>query len=76
MTISHCTSGYRPNYAAAHRNAGNQIVGTVTLLIRSSGPYGRRCGAMKSNEWLAQIVTVAGDVVVSTETETPMGRVR
>jgi hypothetical protein len=31
---------------------------------------------MKSNEWLAQIVTVAGDVVLSTVTETPMDGVR
>jgi hypothetical protein len=52
------------------RKAGIQIIGTVTLLKRSSGPYGRTWGAMKSNEWLAQIVIVAGDVVVSTATET------
>jgi hypothetical protein len=31
---------------------------------------------MKSNEWLAQIVTVAGDVVMSTATETATAEAR
>src|SRR5260370_22603919 len=52
------------------RNTGIQIIGTVTLLIKSSGPYGRSCGAMKSNEWLAQIVILAGEVAVSPATQT------
>src|SRR5260370_23689234 len=56
------------------RNTGIQIIGTVTLLIKSSGPYGRSCGAMKSNEWLAQIVIMAGGVGVADATEAVASR--
>src|SRR5260370_36877562 len=46
------------------RNTGIQIIGTVTLLIKSSGPYGRSGGAMKSNDRIGQPGTMAGDVVL------------
>ena len=60
-----------PNVRA--RDARNQIIGTVTRLVSSNGPYRSSPGAIKSNERLAQIVTVGGEVVSSIATETPIG---